>query len=258
MSTARVSEMNLENTVVLVTGGGKGIGRGIVEVLLEHGSHVVIAQRSPLDNLLEEDPRVSYFSTDFSATTNFSPLIENTVAEFCRLDALVNCAGLMFEQDTTDVTLEAWDAMTAVNLRAPLLLTQAAPPYLPEGGSIINIGSIEGISANPQHAVYAASKGGLHAMTRALAVDLGIRGIRCNAIAPGWIESNLSEAYLASTAIPANAREQLRKLHPVGRLGQPRDIENAVAFLISDMASFINGEVLVVDGGRTAQLPTPS
>lgn len=250
--------MDLTDKVALVTGGGKGIGRGIVEVFLEHGAHVVIAQRSPLEERFATDSRVSYVASDFSTTTDFSALVDSAVAVFGRLDVLVNCAGLMIEQAPASTTVDAWEAMMSVNLRTPLLLAKAALPYLTDGGSIVNIGSIEGISANPQHAAYAASKGGLHAMTRALAVDLGEHGVRCNAIAPGWIESNLSETYIASMDDPQVARTELHRLHPVGRLGQPRDIGHAAAFLASDMASFITGEVLVVDGGRTARLPTPA
>lgn len=250
--------MDLSEKVAVVTGGGKGIGRGIVDVFLEHGARVVVAQRSPLDGALATDPRVSFFAADSSTTTDFSPLIDSAVAAFGRRDVIVNCAGVMVEQDPASTTLSAWDAMTSVNLRTPLLLIKAALPHLENGGSIVNVGSIEGISSNPQHAAYAASKGGLHAMTRALAVDLGERGVRGNAVAPGWIESDLSEAYVDSMADPQAAREELHRLHPAGRLGQPPDIGHASAFLASDMASFITGEVLVVDGGRTARLPTPS
>lgn len=250
--------MDLTKKVAVVTGGGRGIGRGIVDVLLEHGARVVVAQRSPLAEDLAGDPRVSFVAADFSTTTDFSPLIDSAAAAFGRLDVIVNCAGVMIEQDPASTTLMAWDAMTAVNLRTPLLLTQAALPHLSEGGSIVNIGSIEGLRANPQHSAYAASKAGLHAMTRALAVDLGQQGVRCNAIAPGWIESDLSEAYIDSMEDPQAAREELHRLHTAGRLGQPRDIGHAAAFLASDMASFITGEVIVVDGGRTARLPTPS
>ena len=250
--------MDLTNKVALVTGGGKGIGRGIVEEFLANGARVLVAQRSPLNGNLADDERVACASVDFSTTTDFSPLIDEVIATFGQLDILVNCAGLMIEQSPAKSTLEAWDATANVNVRTPLLLAQAALPHLADGGSIVNIGSIEGIAANPLHAVYAASKGGIHAMTRALAVDLGEHGIRCNAIAPGWIESNLSETYIASMEDPQAALDSLHKLHPVGRLGQPRDIGRAAAFLASDMASFITGEVLVVDGGRTARLPTPS
>lgn len=226
-------------------------------MFLEYGARVLVAQRSPLDDALAMDPRVAYFSADLSTTTDFSPLVDAVIAEFGQLDILVNCAGVMIDQDPAGTTLEAWETTTAVNTRTPLLLAQAALTHLTGGGAIVNIGSIEGLAANPHHAAYAASKGVLHAMTRALAVDLGDSGVRCNAIAPGWIESNLSEDYLASKNDPKSAKARLLDLHPVGRLGRPHDIGRAAAFLASDMASFITGEVLVVDGGRTARLPTP-
>ena len=147
--------------------------------------------------------------------------------------------------------------MMAVNLRAPLFLAQAALPHLRErgGGSIINIGSIEGLGANPDHAAYCASKAGIHGMTRAMAVDLGADNIRCNAIAPGWIASELSETYLDSYPDPAAARDALNRLHPLGRVGRPTDVGDLAVYLASDRSSFLTGEVVVLDGGRTAKLP---
>ncbi|MET3934497.1 NAD(P)-dependent dehydrogenase (short-subunit alcohol dehydrogenase family) [Arthrobacter sp. OAP107] len=114
----------------------------------------------------------------------------------------------MFERSVTEIRPEEWDAMMALNLRAPLFLAQAVLPHMKRngGGSIINIGSIEGLAANPGHTAYSASKAGIHGMTRALAVDLGPDNIRCNAIAPGWIASELSEKYLNAQADPAAAR----------------------------------------------------
>lgn len=250
--------MDLRNRVALVTGGGRGIGRGIVEVFLEQGADVLVAQRSPLDAELAADARVAHVEADFSHDTDFTGVVDSAIAAFGRLDILVNCAGVMVERDPADAVPAEWEQTMSVNLRAPLFLTQAALPHLADGGSVVNIGSIEGLGANPGHAAYAASKGGLHAMTRALAVDLGAHGVRCNAIAPGWIESDLSEKYVASMDDPDAARAELHRLHPVGRLGRPRDIGQASAFLASDQASFITGEVLVVDGGRTAKLPTPA
>jgi meso-butanediol dehydrogenase/(S,S)-butanediol dehydrogenase/diacetyl reductase len=124
-------------------------------------------------------------------------------------------------------------------------------------GSIINIGSIEGLAANPAHAAYCATKAGIHGMTRAMALDLGADGIRCNAIAPGWIASDLSDDYLSSQGDPAAAREALNGLHPVGRLGRPSDVGDLAVFLASERSSFLTGEVIVLDGGRTIKLPLP-
>jgi meso-butanediol dehydrogenase/(S,S)-butanediol dehydrogenase/diacetyl reductase len=171
----------------------------------------------------------------------------------------VNNAGIMFERSVADIRLDEWDRMMDINMRAPLFLAQAALPHLQRrgGGSIINIGSIEGLSANPLHAAYCASKAGIHGMTRAMAVDLGRDGIRCNAIAPGWIASELSENYLESQPDAASARKALDRLHPVGRVGRPADVGDLAVFLASDRSAFMTGEIVVLDGGRTAKLPLP-
>jgi NAD(P)-dependent dehydrogenase (short-subunit alcohol dehydrogenase family) len=141
-----------------------------------------------------------------------------------------------------------------------LFLAQATLPHMRRrgGGSIINIGSIEGLAANPGHAAYCASKAGVHGMTRAMAVDLGADGVRCNAIAPGWIASELSEAYLASLPDPPAAREALDRLHPLGHVGYPTDVGDLAVYLASSSSHFLTGEVIVIDGGRTARLPLPS
>jgi NAD(P)-dependent dehydrogenase (short-subunit alcohol dehydrogenase family) len=166
----------------------------------------------------------------------------------------------MFERTLSEIRLEEWDLMLAVNLRAPLFLAQAAWTHLRSrgGGSVINIGSIEGLGANPDHIAYCAAKAGIHGMTRAMAVDLGADNIRCNAIAPGWIASELSETYLESLPDPAAARDALDRLHPLGRVGRPTDVGDLAVYLASDRSSFLTGEIIVLDGGRTAKLPMPS
>ena len=125
------------------------------------------------------------------------------------------------------------------------------------GGSIINIGSIEGLAANPEHAAYCATKGGIHALTKAMAVDLGRDGIRVNAIAPGWIRSDLSDDYINAQANPEEAWESLHKMHPLGRIGEPMDVGKLAVFLASDDSAFVTGQVIVIDGGRTSKLPLP-
>jgi meso-butanediol dehydrogenase/(S,S)-butanediol dehydrogenase/diacetyl reductase len=125
------------------------------------------------------------------------------------------------------------------------------------GGSIINIGSIEGLAANPEHTAYCASKGGVHALTRAMAVDLGKDNIRVNAIAPGWIRSDLSDDYINAQPESEQAWEDLYKMHPVGRIGEPDDVGQLAVFLASDASTFVTGQVIVIDGGRTSKLPLP-
>jgi NAD(P)-dependent dehydrogenase (short-subunit alcohol dehydrogenase family) len=250
----------LEGKVAVVTGGGRGIGRGIVDRFLAEGAQVAVVQRRPLDEVLESDPRVGHVPADLGDPASPAAAIEQVVERFGGIDVLVNNAGTMFERSVAEIRPDEWDLMMAINLRAPLFLAQAALPHMRRrgGGSIITIGSIEGLGANPHHAAYCASKAGVHGMTRAMAVDLGAHGIRCNAIAPGWIASELSETYLQSRPDPAGAREALNRLHPVGRVGRPADVGDLAVFLASDRSSFLTGEVIVLDGGRTAKLPLPS
>ena len=244
---------------VVVTGGGRGIGRGITEQLLEVGASVLIAQRQALDAELQNHPRVYFVEADLASVESLRLIAQIAQEQLGGVHVPANNAGFMFEKSLDDMTEEDWDRMMAVNLRAPAFLCKALVPQMRQrgGGSIINIGSIEGIGSNPEHAAYCASKAGIHGLTRALAVDLGRDSIRCNAIAPGWINSELSDAYLANQTDPHVARQALLRLHPVGRTGTPADIGGAVVFLASESSAFITGQVLVVDGGRTAKLPLP-
>lgn len=249
--------MELDGKVALVTGGGRGIGRGIVERFLEEGACVAVMQRSGLDEELGQHPRVAGIQADLTDPEAISRGVDEAAERLGGIDIVVNNAGVMFERSPSEIRLSEWQLMAAVNLQAPLLIVQAALRYLPAGGSIINIGSIEGLGANPQHAAYCATKAGVHGMTRALAVDLGASGIRCNAIAPGWIDSDLSEEYLNSHADPVAAREELERLHPIGRTGRPADVGSLAVFLASERAAFLTGEIITLDGGRTAMLPNP-
>ncbi|WP_280290930.1 SDR family oxidoreductase [Pseudomonas sp. BN417] len=250
--------MMLNNKVAVVTGGGRGIGRGITEKLLEAGARVLVAQRQALDESLGANPQVAWVEADLAERDAPYAIARAAEERFGGADLLVNNAGFMFERSLEEMSEDDWDRMMAVNLRAPVFLAKALLPQLRvRGGSIVNIGSIEGIGANPWHTAYCGSKAGVHGFTRALAVDLGRDGIRCNAIAPGWINSDLSHAYIDAQPDPVQARAGLLKLHPVGRTGEPQDIGNAVVFLASEAAAFITGQVIVVDGGRTAKLPLP-
>ncbi|SDP83637.1 SDR family NAD(P)-dependent oxidoreductase [Desulforhopalus singaporensis] len=247
----------LKDRVALVTGGGRGIGLGIVERFLAEGAKVVIAQRSDLDNELAKNPKVAFVRTDLSKTASLTDIIPFAVSQFDRLDIIVNNAGIDFCVSLEDMEIEEWDRMLNVNLKAPVLLCKYALPVMKKqgGGSIINIGSIEGIGSNPLHSAYCASKAGIHGLTRALAVDLGKYNIRCNAIAPGWIRSDLSDEFISTQADPEKAMDALLGLHPVGRIGVPRDIGDVAVFLASENSGFVTGQTIVVDGGRTIKLP---
>lgn len=252
--------MLLEGKRALATGGGSGIGRGIVERFIAEGATVVTVQRRALDPSLAASSAVHGVSADLADPTAVSAVVDAATAILGGLDILVNNAGMMFESAPGEITVDDWDRMMALNLRAPMFVAQAALPHLRASGegAIINISSIEAAGSNPGHAAYSAAKAGLLGLTRALAVDLGADGIRVNAIAPGWIDSDLSEAYLDSMPDPVAARQRLSGLHPLRRTGRATDIGDAAVFLAGAQSSFMTGETIVVDGGRTIALSNPS
>ena len=249
----------LDAKTAVVTGGGRGIGLGITEALRDAGARVFVAQRSPLPPALAGDDRVTGIEADLGTTAGIERIADMIADSVDRLDILVNNAGIMFERKLESMQRAEWDQMLAINLSAPVFLTRALLPQLRAAGSasIVNLGSIEGLAANPEHTAYCATKGAIHALTRALAVDLGADGIRVNAIAPGWIRSELSDAYIDSQADPEAARRGLGALHPVGRIGEPADVGKLAVYLASDDADFVTGQVFVIDGGRTSKLPLP-
>ncbi len=240
-----------DNKVALVTGGLTGIGLAIASRLRVEGARVFTAQRT---NSNEADTIQADFSDTSSAAT-----VVNTVIEMAgKLDVLVNNAGMMEEASVDECNLEAWQKTLTINLTTPFLLIKEALPYLKGGGVIVNIGSIEGLGANPKHPAYCASKSGLHGLTRAVAVDHGIEGVRCNAVAPGWINTRLNNAFIESMPNVDAFRQSLASIHPVGHTGQPEEVASLVAYLGSDEASFISGQVYTVDGGRMAKLSLPN
>ena len=146
-----------------------------------------------------------------------------------------------------------------LNLTSPFLLIKHLLPAMRAAGqgAIVNVGSIEGLGANPGHGAYCASKAGLHGLTRAVAVDEGLNGIRCNAVAPGWIDTDLNIDYIAAMPDPAAFRREIGRIHPLGRTGGPEEVAALIVWLASDEASFMTGQVLTIDGGRMAKLSLP-
>lgn len=248
----------LAGRVAIVTGGGRGIGLGIAQRFLEEGAKVAIIQRNPSEDRTVTE-QATFIQADLSKPDEIAGAVGSTVRQLGGLDILVNNAGIMFEKTVEEMSEADWDQMMAINLKAPFLLTKHAMPFLKQKkrGNIINIGSIEGLASNPGHPAYSASKAGIHGFTAAVAVDHGRDGVRCNAIAPGWINSDLSDAYIDSMEDSARVRRELMSMHPVGRLGEPRDIGHLAVWLASDESSFVTGQVYVIDGGRTKKLPLP-
>jgi meso-butanediol dehydrogenase/(S,S)-butanediol dehydrogenase/diacetyl reductase len=247
---------SLAGKTAVVTGGGQGIGLGISQAMLAAGAQVLVAQRSPLPGELDD---AIWIEADLAQTDSYSAIAAAAQRLFGGIDILVNNAGFMFEQSLDEMQLEDWNRMLAVNLTAPVFLSKALLPLMRAngGGSIIHIGSIEGLAANPEHAAYCASKGGVHALSKAMAVDLGKDGIRVNAIAPGWIRSDLSDKYINAQKDPDAAWEGLYKMHPAGRIGEADDVGKLAVFLAGEDSTFVTGQVIVIDGGRTSKLPLP-
>ncbi|WP_136646595.1 SDR family NAD(P)-dependent oxidoreductase [Tabrizicola sp. YIM 78059] len=237
--------------VALVTGGRMGIGLAIARRLRDEGARVFTAQRG-------QDAAFEGVEADLSDPDCPDRVIAQVLGTAGRLDVLVNNAGFMQEARVEEMSLSDWNRMIAVNLTAPFLLIKAALPHLRASrGAIVNIGSIEGIGCNPLHAAYSATKAGLHGLTRAIAVDHGAEGIRCNAVAPGWIDTDLSEAYIDSFPDPAAFRGGLARIHPAGRTGRPEDVAALVAWLASEEAGFVAGQTFIIDGGRMVKLSLP-
>lgn len=243
----------LEGRVAVVTGGAQGIGRAIAGRLGDAGATVVIGDlRDPGDG-------AAWLELDVTAQESVQAFVEGVVAQHDSLDIVVNNAGIMFEQDFETHPEASWNQMMAVNLTGPFLVSKAATPHLKasEHGTIVNVGSIEGFSRNPDHVAYSASKAGVHGLTGALAVDLGPFGVRCNAVAPGWIDTELNASYVDSHPDRDEVVQQLETLHPVGRIGDPSDIGDVVVWLASDESAFVTGQVITVDGGRLSRPPLP-
>ncbi len=243
---------DVSGKVALVTGASAGIGLACARILAEEGYRIFTAQRRGAEGF-------ESIAADFSDPSSPQQVVESLDAAAGRLDVLVNNAGVMFEADAEETALAEWNLSLAVNLTAPFLLIKHGLPLLrvAGGGSIINIGSIEGLGANPRHPAYCASKAGLHGLTKAIAVDHGKDNIRCNAVAPGWIDTELNNAFIESMDDPVGFKNKIGGIHPVRRTGTPEEVAALVSWLASEKASFVTGQIYTIDGGRTSKLSLP-
>jgi len=240
-----------ERKVALVTGGTTGIGQAIAQQLRDEGATVFTVQR-------REDEFFESITADLTDPTAPARVIDELIQHAGQLDILINNAGMMKEVSVENMSFELWQTHLALNLTTPFLLIKAALPYLRKSkGNIINIGSIEGLAANPLHTAYCATKAGLAGLTRAVAVDHGHEKIRCNLIAPGWIDTELNTDFINSQPDPELFLKKIRDIHPLNRIGAAKEVATLVSFLASGEAAFITGQSYVVDGGRTSKLSLP-
>jgi glucose 1-dehydrogenase len=238
---------------IVVTGAGRGIGAGIAQRLCERGACVMVADldlaaaEETAARLCRDGHRAQAGHVDVTEETSVEALGDVTV-RLGKLVGWVNNAGISEVVPLIDMSVEAWDRMMSVNVRGVFLGTRAAARRMESGGAIVNLASISSVIAFPHRSHYGASKGAVAAFTKHAAIDLAPRGIRVNAVGPGTIESEMTRGRLSD---PEQLRWTLQRV-PAGRVGQPEDIGNAVAFLCSQDASYITGTVLMCDGGWTA------
>jgi NAD(P)-dependent dehydrogenase (short-subunit alcohol dehydrogenase family) len=241
----------LEDTTAIVTGGSTGIGKAIATTYLEQGADVVIANRSgDGGRQTAEELGCDFQECDVSDPGQVERLVEETVENFGQLDVMVNNAGIGRQGSITDMTLEDWDDVMQTNLNGIMYGTRYALPHLLESeGSIVNIASIYGLVGAPSATAYATTKSGIVNLTRSVAVDFAEDGVRVNSICPGFVETPMTEPAFEDETF----YEYVRGNTPLGRVAQPEEIAGLAAFLASDLASYITGVNVPVDGGWTAQ-----
>lgn len=243
--------MMFENKVALITGGGKGIGREIVERFCKEGADIAVCDvnkeaLAEVKNEVEKHGRrCLIFETDVTKTDQVDSMISKVLDNFKKVDILINNAGITRDGLLVRMSEKDWDAVLDINLKGVFNCTKAvAKPMMKQRwGRIVNIASIIGIIGNAGQANYAASKGGVIAFTKSIAKELASRNINVNAIAPGFIETDMTRK------LPDNYRSEMLKLIPLKRFGEAQDVANIALFLVGESASYITGHVIQVDGG---------
>lgn len=259
--------MMLENKVAVVTGGCGGIGRAICERLAKEGAVVYAADLSQQGSFSEEASNAAqYISLDVTSEDSVKALMETISTKNGQLDILVNAAGIEIEKTIEDTSLEEWNRSFAVNVTGMFLTCKYALPMMRKaaaqgtGASIINFGSYDGFIADPGLAAYCASKGAVHALTKAMACDHGPEGIRVNAVCPGYIDTPMLQSFFNGDGSGGEGgdieslQQAVRDVHPMRTYGTPTDVANLVNWLASDEARYASGQLWVLDGGLSAQV----
>lgn len=243
--------MRLSGKVAIITGAANGLGLAAAEIFAREGASVAIADYNEEQGtarareLVEKGHRVAFFQVNVADQDSVNSMVKNVIDTFGKIDILVNNAGITKDAMLKKMTLENFQRVIDVNLTGVFLCTQAVIPTMTEQGSgkIINTSSVSGVYGNIGQTNYAAAKAGVVGMTKTWAKELGRKGINVNAVAPGFIETNMT------AAVPEKILEQLKATIPLGHLGKPEDIANAYLYLASDESKYVNGTVLHVDGG---------
>ena len=242
----------LKDKVALVTGGGRGIGRSICESFAENGCNVAFTYNNSheaAENLVKElnkyNVKIKSYKSDASDHDKSAELIDNVISDFDRIDVLVNNAGITKDNLLMRMSPSDFKDVVNVNLGSVFNLTKSSIKVFlkQKEGSIINISSIVGIKGNAGQSNYAASKAGIIGFSKSIALELGSRNIRCNVVAPGFIETDMTDS------LSEDVLEKWKENIPLKRSGKPNDVGNACVFLASDLSSYITGQVLQVDGG---------
>jgi NAD(P)-dependent dehydrogenase (short-subunit alcohol dehydrogenase family) len=249
--------VDFKGQLILITGGAGSIGQAVAEGFLEGGAGKVVlldnrddAIREVADGMNRQYPgRVSGVRADVRNVDEARGAVRRILEAEGKIDVLFNSAGVNRRKPSVELTEEDWDFVLDVNLKGLFFVTQEAGRHMlaRRRGCIISTASVSSVRGHPNLAAYAASKGGIAQLTRVLANEWAPYGVRVNAVAPGYLETGLTQRYLADPAVRAGILSKI----PLGRIGEPGDVVGAVLFLASDCARYITGEILFVDGGRT-------
>ena len=243
----------LAGKTAFVTGGAGGIGGAICARFVKEGAEVIAADIAEPAALPEG---LSWRRYDVTSEAVIRQTFDELGGQWERLDILVNAAGIEIEKTIEDTTLEEWNRVFAINVTGIFLTSKYALPLLRKspGASVINFGSYDGFIADPGLAAYCASKGAVHALTRAMACDHGPEGIRVNAICPGYVDTPMLQSFFGESGDIESLQQAVRDVHPLRRYGTPDDIANLVNWLASDEARYASGQLWVIDGGLSAQV----
>lgn len=242
----------LEGRIAVVTGGAGGIGRAICERFDREGAIVYSADLQSGDHL----PAVRQRDVDVTSEASVDALFTDIENEHGKLHILVNAAGIEIEKTIEETSLAEWNQVMAVNCTSMFLTSRRAVKLMRAAGSgsIVNFGSYDGFIADPSLAAYCASKGAVHALTKAMACDHGPENIRVNAVCPGYVDTPMLQSFFGESGDIESLKKAVNEVHPIRRYGQPQDIANLVNWLAGDEARYASGQLWIIDGGLSAQV----